>query len=296
MASQAMIGWRRLVFLLGPCQAAMLNCDAGELAPLAVGDPVFVCVFMSTQPVKKMVFQIKVEESAELVLKGSALLAIGPNDSQPLYTWVSRSHAGPSHPLDCSNSTEMDARGSYLSCPQICARSAMVAQLTNLVVNLRDGEVSSFAWDNTCSGCAPSKCMQSSQSLENFTEGSEFFQQGTCGVGRDVCVGTPAACDLRVFVTWVGHCHSNVPANQHSSGRNGQAGKEPHFGWLSTLKVDRSNHGFPLRDAHGWLFAGFTGSFGCTLTSDSLMPSNREAPHHGMWNQRRASLPNQRTA
>ena len=109
-------------------------------------------------------------------------------------------------------------------------------------------QVSSFAWDNTCSGrrltdmrtfglsmlsaewlqavrranaCKVAKVLllfrrlvhglaipaSSCQGLENFTEGSEFFQQGhvesvvsfmahsawrfggTCGVGRDVCVG-----------------------------------------------------------------------------------------------------------
>ncbi|CAK9071248.1 unnamed protein product [Durusdinium trenchii] len=241
-----------LLVLLAVCPALLraLSCYVEDDSAKAVGDNVWFCVFLSTNPVKKMVFQIKVEESAELVLQGSKQFALD-SPSDPLYTWVANSQTGSfSGPLDCSNASEVELRGHEVSCPQIYAHSTGVAQLTNLVVNLRDGQatmsrfiqyhpvglanpfsninhfrqlaapllfgpvmlfqlfaqVSSFAWDNTCSGCSPSKCMKSSQSLtsENFTEGSEFFQQGTCGEGPDFCTGTPAACNLRVFVTWAG--------------------------------------------------------------------------------------------
>lgn len=188
---------------VGFCHA--LTCYVDDLSPRAVGDSLWFCVFLSTRPARKMVFQIKVEEAAELDLQGSRDFAL-ENLSQPLYTWVSTSHRGSSEALDCSNATDMELRGHDVSCPQIYAHATAVTQLSNLVVNLREGRVSSFAWDNSCSGCSPSQCLKSSQSLseENFTEGSQFFSEGTCGESADFCIGTPAACNLKVFVTWAG--------------------------------------------------------------------------------------------
>lgn len=197
---------RLLCFLLlVPQQAvdAALSCDAEDTEAKAAGDAFPLCVFLSSDPVRRMVFQIKVEESAELVLKGSDSIALQNNS---IYAWVSRSQAGPAHPTDCSNETETASRGGNVSCPQIYANADNIAQLTNLVINLRDGRVGSFVWDNGCSGCAPSRCMAGSESynVEDFTPGASMFKQGTCGKAREDCIGNQNACDLKIFVTWAG--------------------------------------------------------------------------------------------
>ena len=202
----SMYGWLFLASLCG-CHAFRPSCYVDDLSPRAIGDNIWFCVFLSTRPARKMVFQIKVDEAAELRLQGSREFAL-ENLSQPLYTWVTTSifDSTPADPLNCSDGNDIEGRGHGASCPQIYAQSTAVSQLTNLVVNMQNGEVTSFAWDNTCSGCSPSKCLKSSRSLsrENYTEGSQFFSRGTCGEGSDFCVGTPAACNLKVFVTFAG--------------------------------------------------------------------------------------------
>jgi len=97
-------------------------------------------------------------------------------------------------------------RRNSVSCPQIYASKDASAQLTNLVVNLQHGEVSSFSWDDNCHGCDSSSCLQSSKSLthESFSEESKFFEGGTCSQASDTCSGNSLACDLKVFVTWAG--------------------------------------------------------------------------------------------
>mmetsp|Transcript_49869 Transcript_49869/g.93306 ORF Transcript_49869/g.93306 Transcript_49869/m.93306 type:complete len:252 (+) Transcript_49869:74-829(+) len=185
------------------CAAQAMSCDAADPSAKAAGDSLRLCVFISSKPTQRMAFQIKVDESAELALQGSDNFAFQDTD---VYTWVSGSHAGPAHPLDCSNDTEVTLRGSEVSCPQIYSSAVNVAQLANLVVNMRDGLVSSFVWDNGCSGCAPARCMDSSRSfaVDNLTTGDSFFQEGTCGQARDACVGKANLCDLKIFVTWAG--------------------------------------------------------------------------------------------
>merc|ERR1719203_2356490 len=132
-------------------------CSLGDQKPVAVGDPVMLCIFLSTRPVQKMVFQIKVEQYAQLVLKGSQAKALKAlkNDGMAIHTWAAVSHEEAAKPLDCRNGADMELRGNHVSCPQVYASSSHAAQLVNLVVNLEDGHISSFAWDNACAGCGP---------------------------------------------------------------------------------------------------------------------------------------------
>lgn len=67
-----------------------------------------------------------------------------------------------------------------VSCPQIYASGTHVAHLTNLVVNMRDGVISSFAWDNGCQGCGDDECMWSSTYVDivNKTQNGLHFSQG----------------------------------------------------------------------------------------------------------------------
>merc|ERR1712176_167566 len=65
-------------------------CDVGEQKPVALGDPVKLCIFLSTTPVQRMIFQIKVEQYAQLVLKGSQAKALAAltRDTRPVHAWA----------------------------------------------------------------------------------------------------------------------------------------------------------------------------------------------------------------
>lgn len=185
--------------------ASAPSCDFGEFHSLAVGDAMKFCVFVSTKPARKMVFQAKVEESSEFLLRGSEKIAYADMSSS-VYTWVAKSHKATAYPLNCADKTDVANRGRNVSCPQIYATSKRTALFTNLVVNLNQGEVSSFAWDNGCSGCSPDDCMEGSKNfnLESYTAGSETFHQGTCGQQLATCAGNELSCDLKIFVTVAG--------------------------------------------------------------------------------------------
>eukprot|EP00930_Biecheleria_cincta_P052410 TRINITY_DN37660_c0_g1_i1.p1 TRINITY_DN37660_c0_g1~~TRINITY_DN37660_c0_g1_i1.p1 ORF type:complete len:256 (+),score=23.62 TRINITY_DN37660_c0_g1_i1:30-797(+) len=192
-------------FFLRTAASSAPSCDVGDFHSLAIGDAMKFCVFLSTKPAQKMVFQAKVEESAQFLLKGSQQLAFG-NMTSSVYTWVAKSHKANAYPLDCANHADVARRGDMVSCPQIYATSERTALFTNLVVNLKNGEVSSFAWDTSCSGCAPNDCMEGSKhfDLQNYIAGSELFSHGTCGQQLATCAGNQLSCDLKVFVTWAG--------------------------------------------------------------------------------------------
>merc|ERR1712232_1341073 len=124
-----------------------------------------LCIFLSTNPPKKMVFAVKAEEYAEFVLKGSQALGLS-NTSEPTYTWASVSQEAPAPPLNCTHNTDIDARGHLVSCPQIYMTATHAVHVMSLVINLRDGEISSFAWDNGCAGCGPNSCIRSSKAID----------------------------------------------------------------------------------------------------------------------------------
>lgn len=190
------------------------SCHLGDQPPVEIGGSLKLCFFLSTSPPKKMVFQIKVDEYAQLVLQGSqaqALTALGAsqeasNGSAPVHTWVAASGSESVEPLDCGNVTDVDRRSGRVSCPQIFASSNHVAQVVNLVVNLRDGRISSFAWDNGCQGCGAAECMRSHKSLAIGVGrgGGDTFNQGTCGRGFSGCRQQGLACDLKVLITFAG--------------------------------------------------------------------------------------------
>lgn len=189
------------------------RCSVGAQRPVAVGDSVVLCVFLSTVPPLKMVFKIKVEEYAQLQLKGSqakALSALRTRSAPPVHVWVAASQTEETaEPLDCSGGSEdpeVQRRRSFASCPQVYATPTHVAQPLSLVVNLRDGMISSFAWDNGCAGCGESSCMKSQKRLHASTGKVDggAFSQGSCGAGFAGCAVAGLACDLKVFVTWAG--------------------------------------------------------------------------------------------
>lgn len=178
-------------------------CNLGEQPPVAIGDPLLLCVFLSTHPPRKMIFRVKVEEYAELLLKGSLGLIDAEHQQFPVSTWVTMSSTDAALPLDCSHGGDADARLALASCPQIYASSTHTAPLLSLVVNLRNGVVSSFAWDNSCAGCGPDACIHSSKFFNPISGeyGGGTFEQGTCS---QALLGCGWECDLKIFVTWAG--------------------------------------------------------------------------------------------
>lgn len=183
-------------------------CGFGIYTDLALGDPIRLCVFVSTAPIRKMVFMLKVDEYAKALLHGSARLAVA-NQSSPLYTWVATSQTSAAYPLDCDNAEDVRNRSSQATCPQLYAGSSKVAELLSLVITLDKGRITSLDWDNGdvangCAGCGPSFCMYSSKSLNlsSWLGGPSYFDQGSCGFDLNSC--TEDKCNLSVLVTWVG--------------------------------------------------------------------------------------------
>ncbi|CAE8597820.1 unnamed protein product [Polarella glacialis] len=200
--------WLQALLAIVPGLAGATNiasCDIGDLYSVAIGDAVKFCVFLSTTPPRKMVFEVKVEEYAELLLQGSEQF-INATTTQPMYTWVAITQKKDALPLNCASGGDMANRSSLVSCPQIYATPDRVAPLVNLVVNLREGQISSFAWDNGCVGCGPSSCMKGSNSfdMQSGVAGNSQFEQGTCGQKIGSCAGKDKVCSLKIFVTWAG--------------------------------------------------------------------------------------------
>lgn len=199
-------------------------CDLGETGPLAIFDPVMLCVFLSTNPPKKMIFRLKVEEYGSVILTGSKTIALGGAltqvatdaegrsatvdnaTAQDAYTWISASTTSPANPLNCKSEVDIEARRSYSSCPQIYSSPNYIATLLSLVINLRDGVIHSFIWDNSCAACGPQRCMRSALSLNTTSSlpGSELDESGCCGLSHADCSASPEDCDLQVLVTWAG--------------------------------------------------------------------------------------------
>jgi len=189
-------------------------CDLSLQPELAIGDPISLCVFVSTVPVKKMIFRTKVEESSSLVLRGSENLVLGQPGNQtapayPVHTWVAASHGMerlPAEPLNCQSDSDMTVRGHLVSCPQIYVRQMQVVQFLNLVVNMRDGRIHSFAWDNSCAACGPARCLMSSKLLNTSTGATsdQHFESGACGLEYSHCAPNTVNCDLKIFISWAG--------------------------------------------------------------------------------------------
>eukprot|EP00928_Gymnodinium_smaydae_P070006 TRINITY_DN53955_c0_g1_i1.p1 TRINITY_DN53955_c0_g1~~TRINITY_DN53955_c0_g1_i1.p1 ORF type:complete len:259 (-),score=26.94 TRINITY_DN53955_c0_g1_i1:251-1027(-) len=180
-------------------------CSMSNPMAYSVGEPVMLCFFVSTSPPRKMVFRLKVDEYATISLKGSKSIAAA--ESQSVYTWVAAGYAGEASPLDCSNASDVGARGDIVSCPQIYTSSRHSAAMLNLVVNLQDGKITGFAWDNNCAGCGPSSCMKTHTSLNLSTNipGGSLFDAGVCGRELAKCSqATENSCDMTAMVTWVG--------------------------------------------------------------------------------------------
>jgi hypothetical protein len=196
------------------------HCDVGPIEPLAIDDPVMICVFLSVSPPKKMIFKIVVEEYISLKLVGSKDIARGAqltsdgqlvtsNESQAavndIHTWIARSDAGYAQPLDCNGDDDFEARGAFVSCPQIFASGSHVAHMLSLVVNLRNGLITSFYWDNGCDACGGQRCMKSALSLDkSMIPGAEKLGTGSCGRTYVKCQDKQGACDLEILVTWAG--------------------------------------------------------------------------------------------
>merc|ERR1712080_297700 len=108
---------------------------------------------------------------------------------QPVYTWVTSSTQSleadghEATPLDCSNKDDVGKRGNFVSCPQVYTSAGHTAVLMSLVVNLDNGKLDGFAWDNVCTKCGPKRCMLPSTSfnLNGSFEGPEKFEVGVCG-------------------------------------------------------------------------------------------------------------------
>ncbi|CAK0889670.1 unnamed protein product, partial [Prorocentrum cordatum] len=100
---------------LGDAPAAPA-CSLGDVPAAALGDSVPLCVFLSASPPQKMAFRVKVDASAELLLRGSRQIAT--NQSAPVNVWVAASQASAAYPLDCADRADIDGRMHKASCPQ----------------------------------------------------------------------------------------------------------------------------------------------------------------------------------
>merc|ERR1711924_39650 len=109
-----------------------------------------------------------------------------------VHAWIATSMQGPAVPLRCNDDTDSKERGRYVSCPQIYATADHIATALSLVVNVHEGIISSFTWDNSCEACGPQRCMKSAESL------------GACGRNHVRCTDSKGSCDLTVLVTWAG--------------------------------------------------------------------------------------------
>eukprot|EP00929_Paragymnodinium_shiwhaense_P107826 TRINITY_DN74185_c0_g1_i1.p1 TRINITY_DN74185_c0_g1~~TRINITY_DN74185_c0_g1_i1.p1 ORF type:complete len:301 (-),score=46.99 TRINITY_DN74185_c0_g1_i1:147-1049(-) len=194
--------------LVGRAQAADVpRCDLGGSAAYTVGESMLFCIFLSTNPLKKMILRLKVDDHADVVLGGAHKLTTTGATTHPVYTWMSTTQDGtePAYPLDCTNSMEVDRRGHLVSCPQVYTTSTHVSMVQSLVINLQAGRVLGFAWDNGCAGCSPSECMQVSKRFDvnKSAASSETFEAGLCGENMAKC-SADGSCDMKVLVTWAG--------------------------------------------------------------------------------------------
>jgi len=170
-----------------------------------------LCVFISTSPPRKMVFRVKVEEYASFVLRGSEEIVLGVRENQSapdlsVHAWMTLSQEVPALPLDCGSGVEIQVAGGVASCPQVYAAGSHLAMPLSVVVNIYDGVIQGFAWDNNCAACGPQHCMESSASLNltNGMAGTETLPQGVCGRTLSQCAPKGLACDLQILVTWAG--------------------------------------------------------------------------------------------
>eukprot|EP00927_Polykrikos_kofoidii_P057129 TRINITY_DN51237_c0_g1_i1.p1 TRINITY_DN51237_c0_g1~~TRINITY_DN51237_c0_g1_i1.p1 ORF type:complete len:291 (-),score=22.84 TRINITY_DN51237_c0_g1_i1:200-1072(-) len=195
--------------------AAIPRCNLGPEIAYEIGNPVMLCFFLSGSSTRKMVFRLKVDEHASVALKGSQGVALGDDKPLPVYTWVAGTHGTPdeatssvpAYPLNCENTSDVSRREAHVSCPQVFSADGKVVLLLNLVVNLQHGKLTNFAWDNGCSGCGPSRCMESHMhyKVKSRSATGGTFKNGACGQDLSGCpTGETGACDMKVFVTWAG--------------------------------------------------------------------------------------------
>jgi hypothetical protein len=162
-----------------------------------------------------MVFEVKVDDYATIMLRGSSFLA--SKYSYPVYTWVtsSTSHLkAPNRtdeavPLDCSSESDVLRRENFVSCPQVYTAGGHTAVLMSLVVNLHKGKMFGLSWDNACKSCGPNRCMIPSTSFDLNTsmEGPYKFTDGICGQETAKCEASSSEeslCDMVVLVTFAG--------------------------------------------------------------------------------------------
>lgn len=123
-----------------------------------------------------------------------------------VHAWVATSSKSPAFPLDCSSDDDGKDRGGAVSCPQVFASASHIANLVSLVVNVREGVIHSFFWDNGCEACGPTRCVSSALSLDPGTmlPGETKEKDGACGRTHVQCGQPGVACDLNVLVTWAG--------------------------------------------------------------------------------------------
>jgi len=169
-----------------------------------------------------MVFRVKVDEHASLVLRnstGKAWDSVENRSSDAMvHTWLATTQKDEARPLDCSDHNDMSHRRGLVSCPQAYFSAEQAAQWLSVVINIEDGRLHSFAWDNSCKPC-PSSCLHSSRALNLTTlQGAdEPSAGGACSTGADQCPSGTGACDLRIFVTWAGTDKNGK--NARSAGR-----------------------------------------------------------------------------
>eukprot|EP00386_Alphamonas_edax_P001737 GDKI01005209.1.p1 GENE.GDKI01005209.1~~GDKI01005209.1.p1 ORF type:complete len:480 (+),score=76.05 GDKI01005209.1:83-1522(+) len=206
---------------------------------LAIGDHFRLCMFVALPDgsLAKMNYEVTVDKYSAIVMNGSyARVNATYNNNlnmptthdnstiqqeltrkktmianNPAYGWVSIDTKD-ARPVNCGNSTDMDTRQKFVSCPTqwVASAGTMIAPFNNLVINMRKGKISSLTWDNQCFTCIADSptCLKSARQLSLFQkgwfEGEERIssQSGMCGLPPEQCSGS--SCEFKVYLTWAG--------------------------------------------------------------------------------------------
>lgn len=184
------------------------RCSLGVSGSYSVGNQVMLCIFLSTNPVQKLIFRLKVDEFSSLMLRGSSQRSAANSSRQPVYAWVTSTMGdADATPLNCADGNDIRSRGDMTSCPQIYSSASYIATLHSLVVNFVNGKVRGFAWDNGCEDCGPQSCMRPSKffAVNTSTPSGDTFAAGVCSKEKVKCsLDASSNCDMAIVVTWAG--------------------------------------------------------------------------------------------
>mmetsp|Transcript_9032 Transcript_9032/g.14794 ORF Transcript_9032/g.14794 Transcript_9032/m.14794 type:complete len:221 (+) Transcript_9032:321-983(+) len=78
--------------------------------------------------------------------------------------------------------------GNYIKTPRLFRKDNLVVSFLTVVINLDKGNVTDMRWDDDCSACSNSACVDGNCAVDFTTE----------------CPVNPSACDPKVYIAWSG--------------------------------------------------------------------------------------------